>query len=355
MCPLRMPELVLTAVLAVSWIQPAWSQNQSRPADPSSGTQAPSSSQDQKEDRAPVQSAPTRNGGDDLSLNWSDVEKKLWANAKTYVDVPVSEVVPAVPELKGLIPETSQEGLASLLDHVGQTCLDLLQHTPNLASREEQITQQRMVSRISHGVFVPVMGVTATDRQEFGYLLLTRATGDGMELREYRTDKHGRPIETTKSQGGQMTEGFVSEWLRLLPGNQSELRIHYLGREETDGHKTRVIAFAQVPGHIRYPAQFSFDGVLVTVLFQGIAWIDASDFRLVRLREDLLTPRADLYLSELTTTIHFAEVQIPKAATALWLPKEVEISWEYKGLAVEQRHLYSDFRLYEVHSKIVPQ
>ena len=189
MCPLRMPELVLTAVLAVSWIQPAWSQNQSRPADPSSGTQAPSSSQDQKEDRAPVQSAPTRNGGDDLSLNWSDVEKNLWANAKTYVDVPVSEVVPAVPELKGLIPETSQEGLASLLDHVGQTCLDLLQHTPNLASREEQITQQRMVSRISHGVFVPVMGVTTGDRQEFGYLLSTRATGDGMELREYRTDK----------------------------------------------------------------------------------------------------------------------------------------------------------------------
>ena len=95
--------------------------------------------------------------------------------------------------------------------------------------------------------------------------------------------------------------------------------------------------------------------MLVTVLFQGIAWVDASDFRLVRMREDLLAPRADLHLSQLTTTIHFSEVQIPKAATSLWLPKEVAISWEYKGLAVEQRHLYSDFRLYEVHSKIVPQ
>ena len=84
----------------------------------------------------------------------------------------------------------------------------------------------------------------------------------------------------------------------------------------------------------------------MTVLFQGIAWIDASDFRLVRMREDLLAPRPDLHLRELTTTIHFTEVQIPKAATALWLPKEVAIAWEYKGLAVEQRHLYSDFRLY---------
>jgi len=152
-----------------------------------------------------------------------------------------------------------------------------------------------------------------------------------------------------------MTVGFASEWLRLLPGNQPELRFQYLGREEMDGHKTMVIAFAQVPGHVRYPAQFSFDRTLITALFQGIVWVDASDFRLVRMREDLLARRPDLHLSEMTTTIRFAEVQIPKAPTALWLPKEVTIAWEYKGIAVEQRHLYSDFRLYEVHSKIVPQ
>ena len=48
----------------------------------------------------------------------------------------------------------------------------------------------------------------------------------------------------------------------------------------------------------------SFDGAPVTVLFQGIAWIDALDFRLVRMWEDLLAPRPDLHLSELMTTIH---------------------------------------------------
>ncbi|SRR5579871_485823 len=355
MCSLRLPLILLTAVLAISSTWLAMCQNPSPSADPPPAAQAPGASQEQNAERAPAQSAPTKNSGDSFSLNWNDVEQTIWANAKTYVDLPISDVAAAVPELKELTPETSQEGLASLLDHVGQTCIELLHHTPNLASREEQITQQRGVSRISQGVFVPVLGEARTDRQEFGYLLLSHTTGDGTELREYRTDKHGRPIGTTRSQGGQMTQGFVSEWLRLLPGNQSELRLRYLGKEEIDGHKTSVIAFAQVPGHVGYAAQFSFDGTPMTVLFQGIAWIDASDFRLVRMREDLLAPRPDLHLRELTTTIHFAEVQIPKAATALWLPKEVAIAWEYKGLAVEQRHLYSDFRLYEVHSKIVPQ
>ena len=199
------------------------------------------------------------------------------------------------------------------------------------------------------------MSEARSDRQEFGYLLLFRTAEGTTELREYRTDTHGRPIVNTRSQGGQMTVGFVSEWLRLLPGNQAELRFRYLGREEIDGHKTMVIAFSQVPGQVRYPAQFSFDGALITALFQGIVWVDASDFRLVRMREDLLAPRPDLHLNEMRTTIRFADVHIPKAATTLWLPKEVAIAWEYKGVAVEQRHLYSDFRLYEVHSKIVTQ
>ncbi len=349
------PAYVLIVILVASWTWPALGQDPSPSTDSPSVAPSLGASQDQNANPVPAQSAPLKNSGDDLSLNWNDVERSIWANAKTYVDLSVAEVVAAVPELKELKSEASQEGLASLLDHVGQSCTDLLQHTPNLASREEQITQQRGVSRISRGVFVPVMGVATSDRQEFGYLLLSRATADGIELREYRTDKRGRPIVSTKSQGGQMTEGFVSEWLRLLPGNQPELRFRYLGMEEMDGRKTRVIAFAQVPENVWYPAQFSFDGTPMTVLFQGIAWVDASDFRLVRMREDLLAPRPDLHLSELTTTIHFAEVQIPKAATTLWLPEEVAIAWEYKGLAVEQQHRYSDFRLYEVHSKIVPQ
>ena len=335
-----MSGILVAAVAVVLWVHPATGQDQAPPTQLPSVALSQNSSQNQGVDHAPAQ---------------SDPEQKIWANAKTYVDLPTSEVMDALPELKSLKAETSQEGLASLLGHVGQSCIDLLRHTPNLASHEEQITQQRGISRISEEAFVPLTNTIRRERQEFGYLLLFRDTAGGMELREYRTDRHGRPILNARSQGGQMTVGFASEWLRLLPGNQPELRFRYLGREEMDGHKTMVIAFAQVPGHVRYPAQFSFDRTLMTALFQGIVWVDESDFRLVRMREDLLAPRPDLRLREMTTTIRFAEMQIPKAATALWLPKEVTIAWEYKGIAVEQRHLYSDFRLYEVHSKIVPQ
>ena len=298
---------------------------------------------------------PPPSQGGDLLLKKQDVDRNIWANAKTYVDLPVQEIQRKVEELQGLEPEASQEGLTSLLDRVGRSSVDLLHHTPNVASHEEQITDQHTVSLISQGDVQPIMAPHVRDRQEFGYLLLSHATGTGMELKEYRTDKGGRPLGNSRSRNGQMSEGFASEWLRLLPGNQHESRFRYLGRQEVDKRKTLVLAFAQIPEEVKYPAQFVFAGVQADILLQGVVWVDASDFRIVRIREDMLAPRPDVQLKEVTTRIRFSEVSLEKAGMSLWLPVEAAISWNCKGMAVAQRHIYSDYRLYAVKTRIIPQ
>lgn len=325
------------------------SQNQS-PIHFPDATTNPSQDQNSPSGQVPV---PSQSG--DLLLNGKDFDANVWANAKTYVDLPVADVEAAVPELQGLEAETNQEGLSSLLDGIGKSCEELMHHTPNVASREEQDTSQRIVSRMWQGVMQPVSPPPSHEHQEFQYLLLSRPTETGIEFHEYRTDKQGHPVGSSGSHLGQMTEGFVSEWLRLLPGNQPQLRFRYLGQQEVDKRKTLVVAFAQIPGKARFPAQFTFDGTPITVLFQGVVWVDASNFRIVRMREDLLAPRPDIYLKQLTAQIRFGEVAIEKASTALWLPQAVMIAWEYKGLLAEQRHVYSDYRLYAVKTRIITQ
>ncbi|HTS07464.1 MAG TPA: hypothetical protein VMP68_17930 [Candidatus Eisenbacteria bacterium] len=291
----------------------------------------------------------------DFSLNWNDFDRRVWANARTYVDVPIPDVIEAVPELRGLNQDSGGADLNSLLVRVGKSCLELLQHTPNVASHEEQITHQRVASRISQGALVTAIPEATQEKQTFGYLLLNHVGEEGIELQEYRTDKNGRPITYSGSKTGQVTEGFASEWLRLFPGNQNQSRFRFLGRQEVDGRKTVVIAFAEIPDKVRFPTAFSFEGNRLTLLFQGIAWVDAADYRIVRLREDLLAPRPDVHLKEMSISIRFGEANISKADATLWLPQEADIAWEFKGVAVEQRHVYSDFKLYAVHSKIVPQ
>jgi hypothetical protein len=284
----------------------------------------------------PVKPQPEANN--DILLNWSDVEKDIWARAKPYLDYPLSELTEEVPELKGLDPAPSQEKLSFILGRVGDKCVNLLHRTPNVISSEEVITQ------IAHA---------KPWKQKYEYLLVSRQTPAGIVLEEYRTNKGGQGT-TEQSAAGPLSQGFASMWVRLFPANRSESRFRYLGQQEMDEHKTFVLAFAQIPDLVKFPGEFLFQGTRVSILYQGIAWIDSSDFRIVHMREDLLAPRPDAYLKKFTARIRFDEVQIPKAASSLWLPREAVVEWDFKGQLVQQRHVYSHYRLYAVKTKIIP-
>ena len=286
-----------------------------------------------------------------LAPNAEDFEKKIWANAKPYLDYALPELEAAVPELKGLHPASSQEELTSLLNHVGETCVDLLQRTPNVISDEEVITEDRTPLVISHGGVEPWTTPAKPERQRFEYLILSRQTPSGGMLEEHRTDKDGRSVTTEDV----FSHGFAAEWVILSISNRPESRFRYLGQQEVDKRETFVLAFAQIPGLVKFPARFlSQPGTWVSVLLQGVVWIDSSDFRIVRMREDLLAPRPDIYLEELTSNIRFDEVHIPGAEVSLWLPQDATIEWEFKGTVLQQRHLYSDYRLFAVKTRILP-
>jgi len=277
----------------------------------------------------------------DLLLSPNDIDKSFWANAKPYIDDPLPELQAAVPELKGLDPTPSPEPLPSLLARVGDACVDLEQRMPNVISHEEVITQTLHAKPW---------------RQKFEYLMIPHRTPSSVELEEYRTDKLGRRVAAGDStaEGLLFSQGFASDWVRFHPGNRSESRFRYLGQQEMDKHKTFVVAFAQIPDLVRFPGKLQFGGTWISTLFQGVVWIDSSDYRIVHMREDLLAPRPDIHLRTFTTKIHFDEVHISKAASSLWLPREVDLELEFNERVFRQRHVYSDYRLCVVKTRILP-
>jgi hypothetical protein len=290
---------------------------------------------------AQAQEAPSKippETNNDVLLNWTDVQKNIWARAKPYLNDPMPELQAAVPELKGLEPASSQEQLRFILAGVGEKCVHLLQRTPNVISREKVTTQGQH---------------TLISRQGFGFLLISRPTPAGIVLQEYRTDTHGEGAPE-RAAAGPMSQGFASMWVRFSPSNQSESTFRYLGNQEMDKHKTFVVAFAQMPDLVKFPAEFLLLEERISVLYQGIAWIDSSDFRIVRMREDLLAPLPEIGLEKFSAQVRFDEVNISKAASSLWLPREAMVEWKYKGRFVQQNHVYSHYRLYKVQTKIVP-
>jgi hypothetical protein len=286
--------------------------------------------------------------------------------SSNFVSSSIAELQQIVPELRELKTTEGQQPLSPLLDKIGERTVDLSRKIPNLISREEIVETQRGVK---------------TRREDFSYLILARRSKDAVTLEEFRvdlktgamleTDDPGPPNESGSSSpwddlerasqrinaratgGPPLGQGFASMWLRFYPSNRSESDFRYLGEQRMDGHHTLVVAFAQKPGSVRLPAEVRLEDKSLPVYYQGIAWVDASDFRIVRLRTDLLSPITDLLLTQLTSEVRFADTQATGFASHLWLPREVVVTSQINRLTFHDKHNYSNYRSFQSHARIL--
>jgi poly(3-hydroxybutyrate) depolymerase len=270
----------------------------------------------------------------DTNVAAQGLDPSVWADARPYMDDPEDVLTDKIHELHGLEAAPDQQMLANILEKTADKCGELLARMPNVISQESVTTT------------VEPRGPTR--QQEFEYLVLRHEGKGEVTLDEYRTGKG-------KTRGEPLSQGSVNAWVLFHRGNLGESRFRFLGRQRMDGHATVVLGFAQIPDKVKFPGEVTFLDASLPVLFQGIAWIDESDFRIVRLRTDLLAPRPDIYLRRLTSEVRFSAVHIfiQNAPVSLWLPKETKVTWDFKGQVVQQQHKYSTFRIYRSKSRII--
>ena len=283
-------------------------------------------------------------------------------NFPNFTSCTIAELQLTVPELNGLKPARDQEKLAALLDKVGDKTLDIARHTPNLISRETVTESQQGVAETRH---------------DYDYLILTRTEGNVVGLNEFRVDlKTGDEFQTDEvmknesstraelerashelaaSRSGQppTSQGFATSWVHFYPLNRPQATFRYLGEQKMNGQRTLVLAFAQKPQSVLSPALFRSQGKVVPMFLQGVAWVNASDFRILRLRTDLLSPLPEVSLHRLTADIRFVQTRIEEVPSVLWLPRDVMVTSEVGEATLREDHLYSEYRLFRAKSRVV--
>jgi Flp pilus assembly protein TadD len=261
-----------------------------------------------------------------------------YKEASPLINKPLPELIKDDPDLANLQPATDQSQLDTLLQKIGVNVDNFFKQFQNATSRE-QIREEQLNKGGK---------VTHTLEQKFQYLLLTQpAQGGLMSLDEYRTDQGGSltgPIGL--KDGFMLSAGFASISLFFHPAYQSGASFRYLGREKVDGTDCDVVGFAQVPAKAKMFERFNTPGATVLVLHQGVAWVDPSDSRIVRLRTDLLQPLPKIRLLRETTEIHYSMVNFKGVAAALSLPADVAVTVQWKGKTFRNMHQYGDFKLF---------
>ncbi len=256
----------------------------------------------------------------------------------SVINLPFHKLIKSVAELKGLQPAGNQQPLQHLLQETGRNVANFFRTFPDTTS-DELVREQR---------FRRDGSVDEAIAEEFRYLALTKAPGEGAGLREYRTSDKGGPVERQGMRGPHiLTQGFISAIIIFDPAYRAESLFRYLGRETWQGKETEVVAFAQQTGRATPVQSVEAGGKRLEILLQGIAWIDSSSGQIVALRTDLLRPYREIRLDRQTTQLDFAPVRFQRRSKALWLPHKVVVKVVWGDLTFRNTHEYSNYRLFQ--------
>ena len=284
-----------------------------------------------------------------------------------FTSCSITDIRGVVPELGHLKPVDDQSQLRALLDKIGDKTVDVARKTPNVISDEAVVSDDggaRTQKKFSFLVVQHPLGSTAVVFDEYR---VDAASGQKFQSEDFEkeiTSNAGSAATSSldlpsMNQAGQQpdaaprSQGFVNDWLYFYPTNRKQSDFRYLGQQKMDGHQTLVVAFAQKPAMVRIPAMIGFQNKALPIYMQGVAWVDASDFRIVRLRTDLLSAPSGVPLRELTADIQFAQIAVAELASPLWLPRQVVVETNLAGMTHRETHTYSNYRLFRTRSKII--
>jgi len=171
------------------------------------------------------------------------------------------------------------------------------------------------------------------------------------------SDLHSLDLSSSKSLPGlggpPPSQGFVSQWLNFYPGNRPLIEFRYLGQQKIHGRLELVVAFAQKPGTFPLPLTIEDHDKVYKLYMQGVAWVDATDFRILRLRTGILSLPPTSLLRQFTVEVDFGEARVATIDSPLWLPSRVVVNTNVAGSVLRETHAYSNYRLFRAKSRIV--
>jgi hypothetical protein len=298
---------------------------------------------------ATPQPTPPQDGTNTAALQEEEKydDKRYYANAHPYIDESVKTVAKEIPQLRKLKPAPDQEALPKILEKTAVN-VDRFFYDVVDVNAEENITEERSTS----------WGSTKARVQD-SYLIVRNSNRTLSDVAEFRMDPEGKRIDQVLG-GYLVTSGFALIGNYFLSASQPESRFRYLGDEKIGSHETYVVAFAQRPGEAtQFITMAGPRGASANLLVQGIAWVDKSNFQIIRIRTDLLAPRPEIGLERQTTEVTFSSVQFHDVANPLWLPSQVKVYLSVKEsdslrsrLSFHNEHRYTNYRRYRVSVKI---
>jgi len=265
---------------------------------------------------------------------------------KAASEVPAAEITPLVEhwvppnvdDVAAPVEPGAACDLNEVLEKVGQE-LQLLPSTLDRFSANETLQHQDVSEK---GIASKATTVS------FAYVVSIHETRHGfLNVEEYRNgtdDPNVFPEHLA-------TRGLPSQVFLFHPYYQNDFEMKCEGLARQGIGFAWQIHFQQkrdVPSRMQV---HYLNGKRFPVPLKGRAWIDATNYEVVRLQTDIREPLKEAGLYAQHTDIEYGPVRFQKNNLDLWLPVRAEIYMQTRGHRIHRRHDFGNYLLFSIEDK----
>jgi tetratricopeptide (TPR) repeat protein len=189
------------------------------------------------------------------------------------------------------------------------------------------------------------------ETRKYNYVAVVSPEPGQVSIEEYRSDK----IAQEGDPDAIGSTGFVLLALVFHPDMQSDFDFQCEGQSEWHGKATWLVHFRQRPDRLNRMLSYRLGSEVFPVDLKGRAWITADKFQIVRIEADMVRPMREIQLLSEHQIVDYGPVPFAKKKTMLWLPKNVEIYFDFRKHHYYRRHSFDHYMLFSVDTEEKPK
>ena len=162
-----------------------------------------------------------------------------------------------------------------------------------------------------------------------------------VEYSEARVPQSGNP-------DGIGSTGFIILALVFHPEMQGDFDFDCEGQAKWFGKPTWLVHFRQRPDRPNRMQDYTVAGQTYRIDLKGRAWISSDTSQIVHIEADIVNPMHEIQMLSEHQVVEYGPVPFARKSTILWLPKNVEIYFDFRKRRFYRHYTFDHYMLFDV-------
>ena len=142
--------------------------------------------------------------------------------------------------------------------------------------------------------------------------------------------------------------GFIMLALVFHPEMQGDFDFDCEGQAKWLGKPTWLVHFRQRPDRPNRMQDYTVAGQTHRIDLKGRAWISSDTSQIVHIEADIVNPMHEIQMLSEHQVVEYGPVPFARKSTILWLPKNVEIYFDFRKRRYYRHYTFDHYLLFDV-------